>query len=88
MTREEAKQIFLNREFIEVDGGSIFDGDKWREACRVISKWLEQEPIIDKARAEIEKSMKWAYATGDDEYAEGFEKSLEIIDKYKEESGA
>jgi len=22
----------------------IYDGDKWREACIVISKWLEQEP--------------------------------------------
>lgn len=47
MTREEAKQVFLNRGMIEVDGGSIFDGNKWREACRVISEWLEQEPCDD-----------------------------------------
>ncbi len=47
MTREEAKRIFLNRGMIEVDGGSIFDGNKWREACRVISEWLEQEPCED-----------------------------------------
>ena len=38
MTKEEAKQIFLNRGFVEVDGGSIFDGDKWREACYLISQ--------------------------------------------------
>ena len=43
MTKEEAKQIFLNRGFVEVDGGSIFDGDKWRLACRLISQWLERE---------------------------------------------
>ena len=40
MTREEAKEVFLNRGFID----GIYNGDKWREACIVISKWLEQEP--------------------------------------------
>lgn len=49
MTREEAKDVFLNRGFIEVEGcrGRIFHADKWREACVVISEWLkspEQEP--------------------------------------------
>lgn len=43
MTREEAKKVFLNRGFVEVDGGIIFDGNKWGEACLVISEWLEQE---------------------------------------------
>lgn len=47
MTREEAKEIFLNRGYIKVEGGTIFDGDKWREACSVISKWLEEEPCED-----------------------------------------
>ena len=40
MTREEAKEVFLNRGFID----GIYNGDKWREAYIVISKWLEQEP--------------------------------------------
>ena len=43
MTREEAKEIFLNRGFID----GVYYGDKWREACVVISEWLkslEQEP--------------------------------------------
>ena len=44
MTKEEAKEVFLNRGFIEVEGGTVFDGNKWRQACVVISKWLEQEP--------------------------------------------
>lgn len=44
MTREEAKTIFLNRGYIEVDGGSYFDGNKWRESIAVISEWLKEEP--------------------------------------------
>jgi hypothetical protein len=43
MTREEAKEIFLNRGFVN----GLFDGDKWRESVVVISKWLEQEPCDD-----------------------------------------
>ena len=45
MTITEAKTIFLNRGYIEVNGGTIFDGNKWREACRVISKYLEDDPV-------------------------------------------
>ena len=44
MTREEAKTIFLNRGYIEVDGGTYFDGNKWRESIAVISEWLKEEP--------------------------------------------
>lgn len=47
MTREEAKTVFLNRGYVEVEGGTIYDADKWRESCRVISEWLEQEPCDD-----------------------------------------
>jgi hypothetical protein len=47
MTNEEAKEIFLNRGYIQVKGGRIYDGDKWRESVVVISKWLEQEPCDD-----------------------------------------
>lgn len=47
MTLEEAKKVFINRGFIEVEGGIIFDGDKWRESCVVISRWFEQEPCED-----------------------------------------
>lgn len=54
MTREEAKDVFLNRGFIEVEGcrGRIFHADKWREACVVISEWLEQE-------SKTEQFAKW-----------------------------
>ena len=43
MTREEAKEVFLNRGFVN----GYFDGDKWRESIIVISKWLQQEPCED-----------------------------------------
>lgn len=43
------------------------------------------QETIDKARAEIESTMKYQYAVGENQYAEGFEKSLEIIDKYNKE---
>lgn len=44
MTFEEAKKVFLDRGLVYVEGGEIFDGDKWREACYVISQWLKQQP--------------------------------------------
>lgn len=48
MSREEAKTVFLNRGYVEVEGGTIYDPDKWREACVVISEWLEQESKTEK----------------------------------------
>ncbi len=43
MTKEEAKEIFLNRGLVN----GIFDGNKWRQAVVVISEWLKQEPCED-----------------------------------------
>ena len=56
MSLEEAKKIFINRGFIEVNGGTLFDGDSWRNACYVISKWLEEENITWK-QAQIPNSQ-------------------------------
>ncbi len=47
MTIEEAKIILINRGFVEINGDLVFDGNKWRNAITVISKWLEQEPCED-----------------------------------------
>lgn len=47
MTLDEAKIILINRGFVEINGDMVFDGDKWRNAIAVISKWLEQEPCDD-----------------------------------------
>lgn len=50
MTNEEAKEIFLNRGYVN----GIYDGDKWRESVVVISKWLEQEPSIQPKPMQVE----------------------------------
>ncbi len=47
MTFENAREIFLNRGYEQVDGGSIYNPDKWRESIIVISDWLQQEPCKD-----------------------------------------
>ncbi len=47
MTFDEAREIFLNRGYEQVDGGSIYNADKWRESIIVISNWLQQEPCED-----------------------------------------
>lgn len=47
MTFKEAKEVFLNRGYVEVDGGTVCDMNKWRESCRVISEWLKQESCKD-----------------------------------------
>ena len=90
MTREEAIEIFLNRGWIKVEGGTYFDGDKWREAIMVISdyfrneyKALEQEPILDKIRAEIEDL---AYEERVGYVVVDLDDVFRIIDKYKAES--
>ena len=44
MTITEAKEVFLNRGFVKVNNGEIYDPDKWRQACSVISEWLKKEP--------------------------------------------
>jgi len=47
MTFNEAKDVFLNRGYVEVESGQIFDGDKWRQCIVVISEWLKQDPCKD-----------------------------------------
>lgn len=47
MTEEEAKNILINRGFVEINGDYVYDGNKWRNAIAVISKWLEQQPCED-----------------------------------------
>lgn len=64
------------------------DKDMEYEAHKVLLECLkESDEVLGKIRVEIESEMKWGYATGDDQYAEGFEKSLEVIDRYKAEIG-
>lgn len=67
MTREEAKEVFFNRGFIKVDGGIVYNPNKWVEACAIISDWLKQEPCEDIiSRKELYNAL---YEEFHDEYA-------------------
>lgn len=72
------------------------------EALNEKIKALEQEPILDKIRAEIDEEADYAYADfdrykedilhaesdelPDDDYRYGLRRAIDIIDKYKAES--
>lgn len=82
MQYQEAERINLKNK-----AGELLVDINYLEELRELRN--KQELFIrafDKIRAEIENTMKYQYAVGENEYAEGFEKSLEIIDKYKTES--
>ena len=74
MTREEReKAINILEEVKQLDDSIYQYNTKYLEALDMAIEALEQEPILDKIRAEI--MMK-----------DGLEEALEIIDKYKAES--
>ena len=61
----------------------------WNEkVCKEIEEYLEQEPILDKIRAEIEqlKLHKAEFLTNDNKVCIDSQEVLNIIDKYKAES--
>ena len=82
--------------FMEVDGGTDDNWLRYGEVCDRISNSIDdfkanlpsvtpQEPInsvLEDIKAEIEITMKYQYAIGEEQYAEGFEKCLEIIDNH------
>lgn len=76
MTKEEAKTVFLNRGYVEVEGGTIYNPDKWREACAVISKWLEQESCEDAISREDVITLKWQGEASED-FLEGYASAIE-----------
>jgi hypothetical protein len=89
MTREEAKSCIctikmLQRLAYNIHGVmDVIDADN----CKKIIKALEQEPVLDKIRAEIEE-LKNAPPCFDDmfEYKYAVDDVLAIIDEYKSES--
>jgi DNA-binding transcriptional MerR regulator len=70
MTREQAINYLRSSGFSE-------------EQIQEIVKALEQEPVLDKIRAEIEKEYK---VESEHPYGEGLRRALKIIDKYKAET--
>lgn len=86
MTIEEAIEKLRLFDFI----GSNED-EEFLTALNMAIKALEQEPILEKIRAEIEQEYNRLSATRADETLElggclGLKMSLKVIDKYKAES--
>lgn len=82
MTREEALEWFKDRKKMNLD-------DKCQQAEDMAIKALEQEPILDKIRAEIEQTPTVIWEENKKAYifASYFKKQvLEIIDKYRKEN--
>lgn len=79
MTREEAINYF-KRSFALDD---IEDCIYHNEVLEFTIKALEQEPILDKIRAEIEQEYK---DETEHHYGQGLRRAIKIIDKYKAES--
>ena len=87
MTREEAKSCIgtiemLQRLAYNIHGVmDVIDADN----CKKIIKALEQEPILDKIRAEIEQNA-YPIVHGVNSHEKGMTLYgiLQIVDKYKE----
>ncbi len=90
MTREEVIErlrLILKTDIMTLNGFNIPHEplEKEIEALKIVIKVLEQEPILDKIRAEIEKEADTSNGlAGISEI--GLRKALKIIDKHKAES--
>ncbi len=86
MTREEASKILT--QYIDYDAENP-DYYKMEKACKVAIKALEQKPILDKIRAEIEQKksdiLSDTLSDMDCGIITGLEWAIEFIDKYKAE---
>lgn len=88
MTYKRASELLA---MIEVDEPDAFIVHSWwgsfakdyKEALQMAIEAIEQEPILDKIRDEIETEKNAGCHT---QYAGGLDFALSIIDKYKEES--
>ena len=80
MTREEA--IAHGKEQLEIFGGTH------REFIEMAIEALEQYPILDKLRAEIERQEKWLMVAGYNQYNVdiALDAIKSVIDKCKAES--
>lgn len=86
-TREEAIAFLQGR--IDLIDKCYPQIEDYREALDMAIKALEQDSILDKIRTEMLEEMLSHSGTGEEviqAYADGLNKGLQIIDKYKEES--
>lgn len=88
MTREQAKREIDSLDFYLQNHTDDY-GEESHTAMMMAKKALEQEPILDKIRAEIEDRPSCMLSTSS-EYERGVNAMLNqvlmIIDKYKAES--
>ena len=86
MTLEDAIKIFINRGYVEIENGQIFDGDAWRNCYKVISDALIDGrlipiSVIADIRTEIDE--RYDLEKQNNIYvAEGLEIAEIIIDKH------
>ena len=91
MTREEKiKGLYSLKEYL-VENPIELEGHKSLPITLIdyAIESLEQEPILDKIRAEMFEEMVSHSGTGEEviqAYADGLKKGLNILDKYKAES--
>lgn len=93
MTYEELKEHCKRQvqQFERIEKIMPVTPNDWKryEEHKLILELLEQEPILDKIRAEMLEEMLSHSGTGEEviqAYADGLKKGLDIIDKYKTES--
>lgn len=81
MTREEIEEL----KGLAASMGLYDDKNPCKRAVILgkAIKALEQEPVLDKIRSEIEQEYK---AESEHPYGQGLRRALQIIDKYKSES--
>ena len=85
MTREEVKKIFGELLLL---GKAPCQKEELEDLCKIVLSALEQEPIIDKIRAEIDRARFIDKDTRicKNALASGLEVAMQIIDKYKAET--
>jgi hypothetical protein len=86
MTREEAITYLEDAKIKFKIPKAAVTARKTNEALDMAIKALEQEPVIDKARAEIEKLQTYKMFVGEKTVYVERDDVLAIIDKYKRES--
>lgn len=87
MTKEDAIELVKSAFDIWEDKYSVGnDMSREHKARDMAIKALEQEPILDKIRAEIMKLQTYKMFVGENTVYVERDDVLQIIDKYKEES--
>ena len=86
MTREETVRNLLTELIDMIDNGSQRDLDRADEIGTSIIKLVEQDPVIDKIRAEIVQVEINGHIRDVECFRAGIDVALNIINKYDAES--